>query len=362
MKVVIATPLYPPEIGGPATYAKLLEAGLPKHGIEVVLVKFAEVRHLPKVVRHYAYYRRVYKAAQGADLILALDPVSVGWAVRKAARCLNKPYVVKIVGDYAWEQGQQRFGVTENLDQFVKNKKVPFFVRILRHVETQVARSAKKVIVPSDYLKSIVEAWGIAASKIEAIYNAIEREDAGTVPEAVAKLARPLVVTAARLVPWKRVDGVIDAVAATSGVSLVVVGDGPLKGELEARAQEKLASRAIFTGKLSHADTLAVIKSADIFVLNSSYEGLSHLLVEAQMLGTPTIATAVGGNPEVITDGQNGLLVASGDTAALTAAIVRLLADPELGKRFTEASREASKRFAIDTMLESTATFLKALV
>src|SRR3989338_11012397 len=117
MKLVIATPLYPPEIGGPATYAKLLEEGLPGKGIEVELVKFSEVRHLPRLIRHYAYYRRVLRAAKSADVVLALDPVSVGLPAMWAAKRAGKSFVVKIVGDYAWEQGQQRFGVMQNLDE-----------------------------------------------------------------------------------------------------------------------------------------------------------------------------------------------------------------------------------------------------
>src|SRR3989344_9578793 len=113
MKIVIAAPLYPPEIGGPATYAKLLLEGLSQKGIEVDIVKFSEVRHLPKLIRHYAYYRRVLRSARGADAVLALDPASVGLPAMYAARKAKKPFVVKIVGDYAWEQGIQRFGITQ---------------------------------------------------------------------------------------------------------------------------------------------------------------------------------------------------------------------------------------------------------
>src|SRR3989344_6122168 len=161
MKLVIATPLYPPEIGGPATYAKLLEDGLPGKGIEVELVKFSGVRHLPKLVRHYIYYRRVLQAARGADAVLALDPVSVGLPAMKAAKKAGKPFVVKIVGDYAWEQGVQRFGVTQNLDEFVRTTTVPFRVSVLRRIQTRVAQGAPRVIVPSEYLKNIVSAWGV---------------------------------------------------------------------------------------------------------------------------------------------------------------------------------------------------------
>ncbi len=371
MKLVVATPLYPPEIGGPATYAKLLEEGLPAKGIAVELVKFSEVRHLPKLVRHYAYYRRVLKAARGADAVLALDPVSVGLPACFAAWRTRKSLIVKVVGDYAWEQGRQRFGITESLDEFVKTKQVPFTVRFLRRVQTGVVARAARVIVPSEYLKGVVTAWGspsqgfggpsIPSSKIEVIYNAARLEELGTVPEAVAELPRPLVTTAGRLVPWKGVEGVIDVVAGISGASLAVAGDGPERVALARHAGKILPGRAVFTGMLSHKETLATMWAADAFVLNSSYEGLSHLLIEAQALGVPTVATRVGGNAEVITDGENGLLVPAGDTPALTRALARLLADEALRARLSAGAKESAKRFSIGTMIDATVSLLNTL-
>lgn len=363
MKLVIATPLYPPEIGGPATYAKLLALGLPSKGIEVELVKFSEVRHLPKFIRNYVYYRRVFAAARDANAVLALDPVSVGLPALKAAQKAGKPFVVKIVGDYAWEQGQQRFGITQTLDEFVRTEEVSLPVRLFRRVQTYVAQSAAKVIVPSEYLKGIVGAWGIPNENIEVIYNAVPPEDIGTVPEAVAKLPRPLLATAGRLVPWKGVGGVIDGIASLREkkikASLVVVGDGAEKVPLVARAEQKLQGEYVFTGMLSHADTLAVLRSADAFVLNSSYEGLSHLLIEAQALGVPTIATRVGGNPEVVTDEKDGLLVPAGDTPALAQMLARVLDDAALRVYLSSHARESAKRFSVEAMLSATAAELK---
>lgn len=367
MKLVIATPLYPPEIGGPATYAKLLFEGLPNVGksdfpdIEVELVKFSEVRHLPKLIRHYSYYRRVLAAARTADVVLALDPVSVGLPAMKAAQRAGKPFLVKIVGDYAWEQGQQRFGVTQSLDEFCKTENVPLPVRVLRRVQTRVAQSATRVIVPSNYLKGIVTTWGVKAENVQVVYNAVLPEAVGLVPGKVVQLPRPPVITAGRLVPWKHMSGVIDAVSNIPEASLVIVGDGPDRAMLERHAHEKMPGRVVFTGRLSHADTLATMRSAEAFVLNSSYEGLSHLLVEALMLGIPTIATRVGGNPEVITDGEDGLLIPANDTPALTSALGKLLSDIGLRSRFAARAKEASKRFSVDTMLVETAALLKNL-
>jgi len=361
MRIVLATPLYPPEIGGPATYAKLLHDGLPEKGVEVDVVKFSEVRHLPKIIRHIAYYRRVLQAARNAGVVLALDPVSVGLPAMLAARKLKKPFAVKIVGDYAWEQGRQRFGITANLDEFVEMRDVPFLLRLLQRIQICVARRAAKVIVPSEYLKGIVAKWGIRAETIEVIYNAMTLETSGIVPEPVAMLPRPLIVTAGRLVPWKCVDGVIDAAASIPGVSLAVVGDGPERASLLRRAKKKLSERFVFTGTVSHRNTLAIMKSADMLVLNSSYEGLSHLLVEAQALGVPTVATCAGGNPEVISDEENGLLVGVSDTPALVEAIKRMLSDDSLRARLSVRAIESSKRFSVETMLSRTSDVLRWL-
>ncbi len=371
MRLVLATPLYPPEIGGPATYAKLLEEGLPKTGksdfpeIKVEVVKFGEVRHLPKLVRHYAYYRRVFRAAREADAVLALDPVSVGFPAMMAARRARKPFVVKVVGDYAWEQGRQRFGVTADLDTFVRTKRVPLPVRLLRRIQASVARRARAVIVPSEYLKGIVAAWGIPKEKIAVIYNAVPLETPGKVPEEAATLPRPRVVTAGRLVPWKHVDGVIDAVAALRkegrDASLVVVGDGPERARLAARARQALGSGFSFTGSIPHADLLATLQDADVFVLNSSYEGLSHVLIEALSFGKPIIATKAGGNVELIEHERNGLLVPVNDTDELRDALTRMLTDASLSERLSAAAKAFAARFSAGAMLAETATLLQSV-
>lgn len=365
MKLVIATPLYPPEIGGPATYAKLLKEGLPPKGIEVILVKFSDVRSLPKIIRHYVYYRRIRAALRGADAVLALDPVSVGLPVMYAAQKEGKPFIVKIVGDYAWEQGQQRFGVTQNLDEFVRTKHVPFWVGVFQCIQTRVAHSATRIIVPSEYLKNIVRMWTIPSEKIQVIHNALSIEEIGIVSEEVAQLPRPLIVTAGRIVPWKHVDGIIDAVAQLhkkgTNASLVIVGDGPRRDQLMSYAEKKLKESCLFTGILSHADTLAIIASADVFALNSSYEGLSHLLVESLMLGVPVVATDVGGNPEVVTHNKNGLLVPVKDTVILAEALAHILGSKRVHTRLATHAKESSKFFSIETMLTQVAEMLTAL-
>ena len=336
MRLVIATPLYPPEIGGPATYAKLLCDGLPARDINVELVKFSDVKKLPKIIRHYAYYRRVLKAARDADVILALDPVSVGLPAMKAAQKLRKPFVVKIVGDYAWEQGVQRFGITQSLDDFVKTRRVPFQVRMLRRVQTRVAMSATRVIVPSEYLKNIVITWGVSEEKISVIYNSTELP--AHIPTHNKNAGEFLIVSAGRRVPWKGFEAI------------------------ESTAQEHANWRVFIASGLSHEETIGKIRSADVFVLNSSYEGLSHVLIEALSLGVPIVATNIGGNPEVITNEENGLLIPAGSTQALSNALERIASDSELRARLSANALESAKRFFVETMLLRTSDILKNII
>ncbi|MDB5237321.1 MAG: hypothetical protein JWL88_423 [Parcubacteria group bacterium] len=354
MRLCIATPLYPPESGGPATYAKTLEQSLPGLGWDVSLVKFGEVKHLPKGVRHFEYMMRVLKAGKNADVILALDPVSTGLPAALAASLLRKPLVVKIVGDFAWEQGTQRAGIAMPLDRFVRTGRVPLLAGILRGVQEFVARSARVVIVPSEYLKGIVTAWGIDPAKIEVVYNALSLDEA--IP--VQILPPHTVVSVGRLVPWKGMRELIDAMThvqkEVTDVSLIIIGDGPERSALENGAPNFVR----FTGALPHAEALGYMNASAAFVLNSTYEGLSHVLIEALLLGKPIIATDAGGNPELISDEKNGLLVPAGDTDLLTQAIVRVLTDTGLSERLSHAAPEVGERFARPAMLERTSAVL----
>lgn len=335
MRLVIATPLYPPEIGGPATYAKILEEGLPGKGIEVELVKFSDVRHLPKIIRHYAYYRRVLKAARHADVVLALDPVSVGLPAMKAARRAGKPFVVKIVGDYAWEQGMQRSGVTQTLDEFVTEKNVSFLVSVFRRIQTRVAQNATRVIVPSDYLKGIVMRWGIPEGKISRIYNSVELPSHLSPHE---KSEREfLIVSAGRRVPWKGFEAI------------------------ERVARERPNWRVFIASGLPRAEMLGWIKAADVFVLNSRYEGFSHTLVEAMALGTPVIATDAGGNTTLVAHGETGLLIPPEDDAALLEALTAVAKNPVAARERARAAQKRMDDFSVPRMLDTTAALLKTL-
>ena len=117
--------------------------------------------------------------------------------------------------------------------------------------------------------------------------------------------------------------------AGTDRAVLVLVGLGPLEDELRTLATDLgITERVVFTG--SRDDVFALLPAFDVFALSSRFEGLPIALLEAMASGVAPVATCVGGIPEVITDGRDGLLVAPGDAAALAAALAKLLGDDDL--------------------------------
>ena len=146
-------------------------------------------------------------------------------------------------------------------------------------------------------------------------------------------------VFAGRLGPQKALGVALQALVDVPGVTLAVAGDGPERSALERRAGELgLDGRVSFLGSVPRAQVLRLFRAADASVLPSAWENFPHTVVEALAVGCPVIATAVGGVPEVVRDGENGLLVPPGDPAALAAAIERFFSDGDLRARLAEAA------------------------
>lgn len=331
MKILIATGLYPPESGGPATYTKLLEEHLPGQGVAVSVLAFSTVRHLPSGLRHAMYFWKCYRLARQVDVVYAQDTVSVGLPAVLAAACAGRKFLVRVPGDHAWEQARQRFGVVDELDEF-QNKKYSWRVELLRRIEHMVVKRALAVVVPSEYMRGIVQKWA-PAQNLHVIYSSIDMPNV----ESVQKPEGFLVVSSGRRVPWKGFEAIASVVAREPGWTFFLAEGLP------------------------RAEALGWVKMADVFVLNSTYEGLSHALVEAMMLGTPVVATNVGGNPELIRQGIDGLLIPAKDDAALHAALKQVQADKAAAQTRAHSAHERVKLFSIDTTIQQIVTLLKTL-
>jgi glycosyltransferase involved in cell wall biosynthesis len=160
----------------------------------------------------------------------------------------------------------------------------------------------------------------------------------------------------------------LDFVAAAAAVAeqcpdvhFVIVGDGPLRADVEARvAALGLTERVHLTGL--RRDVPDLMYSFDIFALSSLWEGLPRVLPQAMAAGLPIVATAVDGNAEAVTDGVNGLLTPPGDPQAMASALLRLLEEPALARKMGETGRAGAEEFSARKMVSDIAALYEALL
>lgn len=163
------------------------------------------------------------------------------------------------------------------------------------------------------------------------------------------------IVFVGRLDPVKGVSLLLDAFAEIRrrhpDATLTLAGDGPARESLEHRCHGLgLSDCVTFTGFIDETAVADLLNASDLFVLASFAEGLPVVLMEAMATGLPVVASQIAGIPELVRDGENGLLIPAGDTASLIAAIDRLLSDPDLGRDMGRNGRAAVlSDFNIDT-------------
>lgn len=375
-KLLIASGIFHPESGGPATYLRALLPELIARGWDVRVVTYGTPdnadygypvtkiarRALPLRMMHYA--RAARPLMTWATLIyqhtLALPLTSLPTDKRK-------PRILKIVGDQAWERSIRKGWIspTTDIDAFQSNRYSPV-VSAQQAARSREVRRMDAVIVPSHYLKQMVVGWGVPEARVHVIYNALPPDFAPAhMSQADARAALnlpqavPLLLSVGRLVQWKGFDHLIAAMPHVPDAHLLIAGDGELRQELEAQiASLNLTDRVKLLGKVPHERIALMMRAADYVVLYSGYEGLSHTLLESLRAETPAIASDKGGNPEVIRHDVNGLLVPYVDHDALVAALTTALAP---GKRAALAANVAHglERFDFQHMVTATDAILR---
>jgi glycosyltransferase involved in cell wall biosynthesis len=159
-----------------------------------------------------------------------------------------------------------------------------------------------------------------------------------------------LAVAVGRLVPQKNHQLAVRALAQVPDTALVVLGEGPLRAELEETARaEGVAGRVVLPGV--RPDARGIVGAADVVVFSSTWEGLPLAALEALAAGTPVVATAVRGLRELLTDGRDALLVPPDDPAALAGALRQVLGDPGLATRLSEGGRALAATHSEETMV-----------
>ncbi|SNS18499.1 2-deoxystreptamine N-acetyl-D-glucosaminyltransferase / 2-deoxystreptamine glucosyltransferase [Geodermatophilus pulveris] len=213
-------------------------------------------------------------------------------------------------------------------------------------VERAALRRADAVVVLTDRTAAALRGDGVPAARVATIPSGFDPDlFAAPHDDVLPGAGRPRIGYVGRLAPQKRVDRLVAAVGRMrEPASLVVVGDGPDRERVHALAAG--LPRVHLTGFVEHAAVPAVLAALDVLVLPSDYEEMGSVLTEALASGLPVVASDVGGIPEVVRDGETGLLVPAGDVAALAAALDRLAADPALRARLAAGARARAADYA----------------
>ena len=384
-KILILTNIYAPEIGGPASYARIVAPEL-QNTYSVTLLTYSPVwsfkdddskpykiirvwKKWPRFIRHPLYFFKGLWYGRASDLILALSPINPGLTARLCHRLFGKPYIVRLVGDWAWEYAANAGKTALLIDDFQKSKKsgrIWFFDRTQR----LVCKQAAAIIVPSKYLRNIVSGWGVDQPNIHQVVNCTDfKPSSVTREEAKKKIGIPgvILVSVGRLVPWKGFRMLIKLMPRLLEINgffrLVIVGDGPERETLQTFVQNLgLEKKVYIVGRKSPAELEAYLKAADVMVLNTGYEGFSHLLLEAMAVGLPVVTTSAGGNREIIKQGENGFLVKYNDEFNLIEAIKTIWYVHELRQKMIENGFETVKRFPPERTIAETKEVLEGVL
>jgi len=311
-------------------------ADLQSAGIKVYDLRFRHARDFAGTVRLYRLMRRLRPTIVHTHLTVD------GFHGRVAALAAGVP--IRVVTQQNAFGGGQFLPHWQRWSNILLVRATQQFIAVSAGAATYLRQAEKvppeKIVVLPNAVEPVSK---VAASEIARFRREL------SVPESA-----PLIGVVARLTPQKGISYLLEALASLPSLSVpphgVIVGDGVLRAELEARRDRLgLAGRVHFLG---HRRDIALILGAlDLFVLPSLYEGLSLALLEAMSAGVPVVATAVSGSEEIIVDGENGFLVPAADSAALAKRMYWVLTHPDVRAQVAGRGRETvRRRFTIDAI------------
>jgi glycosyltransferase involved in cell wall biosynthesis len=233
-----------------------------------------------------------------------------------------------------------------------------------RRMMARAARQADAVVTVSEDLRRRVLELGVDAGKVSTLRNGVDLDLFTPPAERAAVRAelgftRPTLLCVGNLVELKGHHLVIDALATLPDFDLVVVGEGPRRALLEALVRERrLENRVSLPGAVAQRELVRYYGAADALVLASSREGWANVLLEAMACGTPAVATALAGTPEVIGSPEAGVLIAERSAGAIAAGCRELFAAaPDRA-----ATRRYSERFSWDETSDALESLLRRAV
>jgi glycosyltransferase involved in cell wall biosynthesis len=273
--------------------------------------------------------------AHGIEAISAQDPFLSGLVAYLIARRYGLPLSVQFAADMVdnpyWLREKPYYPILNHLAHFLIRRAATF--RVVSQME---AAKLRRLGIPEDRI------WNLGWISDFSRFLAADGQHVRV--RFLHDGYRRLLLFVGRLAPQKDLGVLLTAFAHVRvthpDTRLLIVGEGPLRVELEAQAERiGLDDSVVFVGAVSYTEVPSFFAAADLFVLSSIYEGNARVLAEAAAAALPAVSTAVSGSPDTIVDGATGRIVPVGDAAAFARAVNEMLDDPARLRRLGKAAR-----------------------
>ena len=319
MDILITVGIFPPDIGGPASFVPKISKYLISKGHNVKIICLSDKEHLtykdevsvirinrslPIIFRWFKTIVKIYNVSKKSDLIFVNG---LGTETTIANLFSRKKVIRKIVGDPVWERVYNKKLTDESFDDFQENNH-GLFISLQKIIRNWSMKKSNLIITPSQHLKTFIEKIGFD-NKIFVINNGVTIEETNKVTFQ-NNIIQLLVVS--RLVSQKNIDSIIKAVKVMENENIIlkIVGDGSEINNLKLLVKKyELEEKVNFTGKIVGLKLNEYFKDADIFIQASNYEGLPHSILEAINYEISILSTEVGGCSTLLNKGERGYII-----------------------------------------------------
>ena len=357
MNILITVGIFPPDIGGPASFVPKISDFLIDNGHNVKIICLSEVENIHTEdnldvirikrsnnlpIRWVKTIYQIVKNGRRSDLIFVNG---LGVESTIANLVLKKQLIRKIVGDPVWERAYNQKRTTESFDEF-QNNKHSFLIEIQKLLRNWSINSAEIVVTPSDHLKNFVSGIGYN-NKILKINNGVDITD---IKRANMHKSDINLIIISRLVVQKNINIVIEAMKLldNKNLKLSIIGEGGEFSKLESEIQDlNLQNRVQLLGKIDNREISQFLLTADIFIQASDYEGLPHSVLEAINYEVPILSTEAGGCKDLLNDGERGFIIPMPPDKKIIAENISFIIEnkAEATKRAAEAKAFINKKY-----------------
>ncbi len=294
MRILLATPIYLPQIGGPAQYEKNLEKGLKEMGIETEVTFYNNLKKYPKPLRFFLYSLNLFKKAQNIDIIYTFNLISCGLPTYLISRILRKRFMIRLGGDFLWERAVEEGRTKKGLREYYKERKSlkeKFFLSLLK----KVLKEADKIVFTTNFQKKLYKKYfDITEEKTAIISNPFPKVKPTNSQLLIVKYQ---FLYAGRLIKLKNLDNLIEVFAkiikmTSTPVTLKIIGEGPERNNLEIKIKNLgLENKVIIKDSLPHSELLKEIQKSYLCVLLSLTEISPNFALECIKLRKPLLLT-----------------------------------------------------------------------